>query len=421
MKHSAGLVHAQQHRLSMVTMQCISLLPMSNGELNAHIARVAAENPFVEPPERVPVFSAALPCPATEPTQSPDGAGGPSLYAHLAPQICLLLSDPVDRQIAQALLAELDGCGWLGAPLSDIAASCGHTEARVQQVLHMLQRCEPTGVFARDLRECLLLQARECDLLTPAMTRILNNLPLLGERLAPNRLARQLDLDEATLMHTLAMLRRLDPKPGARFQVDPTIARNPDAIVRADGKDLVVELNQSSRPSVTVGNIAELQRGSNPELSRLKREAQELRAAVRQRNDTTLLILEALVAAQSAYFRCADGVLQSMTLTALAARAEVHVSTVSRVMNGLILQTPHGVCAARDLIRRAAGSDGQVSPQAMQKALIALIRSEDSRAPMSDSVLQSELAQQGISISRSTVAKYRLDMGIAACRHRIRA
>src|SRR5690606_219591 len=179
-------------------------------------------------------------------------AARPSLSEHLTAQIGLLLQDPAERLIARFLTDSLDEAGYLVADLDAVATRLGTTTGEVERVLLAIQGCEPLGVFARDLAECLAIQLRERDRFDPLMQKLLANLDLLAAHDMP-ALARATGADREDLADMLAELRRLDPRPGRAFAGAPVETVVPDVFLRA-GPDggWAVELNADILPRVLV-------------------------------------------------------------------------------------------------------------------------------------------------------------------------
>ncbi|MCL7464721.1 RNA polymerase factor sigma-54 [Phaeovulum sp. NW3] len=417
----------------------IGLLRCSNAALADRIAELAAGNPRVEivPPvaaQRDAVWQAleaALDRPGGTVPRPPRGAGivggagdatdrlaaAPAgLADHARREVGLILRDPVDRAIAEHFINALEPSGWLGAPLADIAAEAGCTLARAEAVLAQIQQAEPAGLFARSLAECLALQAREAGVMTPAFAVVLDNLALLarGDLAALARLAGG---DEAQVRDILAQIRGFDPKPGARFDPDPQPLRDPDVTVRRRADGWLVEMTRSTLPGVMVRDA-----GAGAEDEAL-RAARWLERAVARRNDTALRITQAVVERQRDWLDHGPGRLQPMALADLAGPTGLHESTISRVTAGLLLATPRGMVALRDLFGPGLPlrEGGVIAARAVRHRIVALIRAEVRAAPLSDGAIADLLAAEGIVLARRTVAKYREAEGIAPAPARRRA
>ena len=179
-------------------------------------------------------------------------AARPTLGEHLWEQVGLLLSDPADRLIARFLIDGLNEAGYLAIELGPVAEQLGAPLATVERVLAVLQTCDPVGVFARDVRECLAIQLRERNRLDPLMQRLLDHLDLLAAHDMAG-LARAVGGDREDLLDMLAELKQLDPKPGRAFETGPIEAVVPDVFVReGSGGGWAIELNAEVLPRVLI-------------------------------------------------------------------------------------------------------------------------------------------------------------------------
>lgn len=348
--------------------------------------------------------------------QTPDAA--PGLMAHVMAAVDQLRLSVPERPIAVALIDALEPSGWLGQPLTLVAAEAGVPVAAVAQVLAKLQTIDPPGLFARTLSECLCLQAAEAGLLDAPLRIILQNLDLLASGdLA--RLSRLCSISEAEVMARFRLIRRLNPKPGADFA--PMAAgqlREPDLIVRADaGGGWKVALNRSALPDLHVDAGAA---GSRDQLAA----ARALHRVVHARNATLLLVAGEIFARQAAALDQGPVALLPMTMQDIAGALEMHKSTISRVVAGASIDTPKGTWWLRKLFSAALGQDATpaVAGAALRHRMVRLIGAENPAAPLSDADLAAQLAAQtGVPIARRTVAKYRKDQAIPSAGRRKRS
>lgn len=356
-----------------------------------------------------------------------------SLQDHLLLQAQLELRDAEARRIALLLIDSLDEAGYLAVPLSDLAAQLDLSVQAVEAVLARVQAFDPAGVFARDLAECLRLQLREEEALSAPMESLLENLDLLaaGEH---RRLCRLCGIDQDALDALLARLRRLDPKPGARFLSQTVETVVPELILhRAANGAWRVELNEEALPRLLIdhGYRQEIagtlrRREDKAYLAEQARSASWLLRALQQRADTLLKIGQAIAARQEAFFDRGAAALRPLVLRELAGDAELHESTVSRALSGTYMETPGGVYALRYFLGPAVPGTNPgtaFAAEAVRHRLRALIAEEDAGAPLSDAALAEALRAEGIAAARRTVAKYRRTMGFpgAAARRQRRA
>lgn len=346
-----------------------------------------------------------------------------TLRDHLAAQVPFLFTSPVDRQIAGHLIDQLDESGYLPADLSDTVLKLGTPIADVARVLDALQQLDPPGVFARTLSECLAIQLRARNRLDPAMAELVGNLELLARRDFAT-LKKLCGVDEEDLVDMLAEIRKLDPKPGARFQPGICESVVPDIVVRAapDGTWLV-ELNAETLPRVLVNNdyyasvSRRTKRASEDQafLNECLQNANWLTRSLDQRAKTILKVATEIVRQQDAFLLNGVDHLRPLNLKAVADAIKMHESTVSRVTSNKYMLTPRGLFELKYFFTVSIGStDGgdSHSAEAVRQRIRTLIVAETPEAVLSDDDIVAVLKKGGIDIARRTVAKYREAMNI---------
>ena len=345
-----------------------------------------------------------------------------SLRDHLLKQLHVDLVDPVEKVIGAHLVDMVDEAGYLVGDLTDVAMRLGCDLGRVDAALAKLQLFEPSGVFARDLGECLALQLREHDRLDPAMMALLDNLHLLA-RSETEELRRRCSVDAEDLSQMLAEIKALDPKPGLIF--DNAVAHPivPDVLVRqsADGA-WAVELNSDTLPRVLVNRryYARVYRDakSNVEreyLAERLNSAGWLMKALDQRANTILRVASELVRQQEAFLTLGVQYLRPLILRDIAEAIEMHESTVSRVTTNKYMATPRGIFELKYFFTTALNSvegDETHSSESVRHRIRELIDEENARKVLSDDQIVDVLRREGVDIARRTVAKYREAMHI---------
>jgi RNA polymerase sigma-54 factor len=351
-------------------------------------------------------------------------AARPSLADHIGEQIGLILTDPGDRLIARFLTDGLNEAGYLELDLAAAADQLGAPLERVEAVLAALQTLEPTGLFARSVRECLALQLKERDRLDPLMALLLDNLDMIaGHDLAG--LARRIGADREDLLDMLAELRALDPKPGRAFAAGPVEAVVPDVFVREGPDGWLIELNADILPRVLVNRAyyASVTRkardaGEKTFLVDCLQTANWLTRSLDQRAQTILKVATEIVRQQDGFLHRGVAHLRPMTLKLVAEAIEMHESTVSRVTASKYIATPRGVFEMKYFFTTALGSstgEAEHSAEAVRHRIRQLIDAESVDAILSDDTIAETLQrEQGIEVARRTVAKYREAMNIAS-------
>lgn len=350
-------------------------------------------------------------------------AARPTLGDHLAAQAGLITNDPAERLIAQFLIDSLSEAGYLTVELETVAEQLGAPVEAIEAVLIKLQGCDPIGVFARDVRECLALQLREKDRLDPMMQRLLDNLELIAQH-DLGALARAVGCDREDLLDMLAELRELDPKPGRAFEAGPIESVVPDVFVRqGSGGEWQIELNAEVLPRVLVNrtyyaSVTKKTRDTTEKsfLTDCLATANWLAKSLDQRAQTILKVTAEIVKQQDGFLVHGITHLRPMTLKAVADAIEMHESTVSRVTSNKYVSTPRGLFEMKYFFTTALGSstgEGDHSAEAVRHRIRQIIEAEQPANILSDDTIAEMLQKErGIEVARRTVAKYREGMNI---------
>ena len=353
-----------------------------------------------------------------------------TLQDHIRWQIPLLLSDPEDRLVAAYASDSLDEAGYLRVSPADLATTLGMDSERVRRIVDTLKQCEPTGVFAASLGECLALQLRERNRFDPAMAALLAHMDLLARRDFA-ALRRICGVDRADLDDMIAEIRALNPKPGAMFDTAPIIPVVPDVLVRrAPGGGWAVELNNETLPRLLINRRyymdvmnGPVDRATQAWLSECMSNASWLVKSLHKRATTILKVSAEIVRRQDAFLRHGAVHLVPMNLRQIATATDLHESTVSRATADKYIATPRGNFAFRYFFAasiRTNEDDKTVSAEAIRHRIRQFIDGESPRAILSDEKLTQLFKEEGIRIARRTVAKYRESIGIASSAERRR-
>ncbi len=345
-----------------------------------------------------------------------------SLRDHLMAQINLVFSGAADRLIATVLVDALDEAGYLTAPLAEIADRLGIDPARLESILLRAQECDPPGVFARSLAECLALQLKDRNRLDPAMAALLDHLDLLAERNLP-ALCRLCGIDREDLALMIQEIQALDPKPGLRFGETAAHAVIPDILLsrNRDG-GWRIELNPDTLPRVLINrqyltmlDRAPADRQARRYITERLQAANWLTQALHQRAETILKVATAIVETQEGFFRDGISGMKPLILKEIADLIGMHESTVSRVTSNKYIATPRGMFELKYFFTQALASrhGGEAhSAMAVRHRIRELIDGETPETVLSDDRLVAILESEGIEIARRTVAKYRESMRI---------
>ena len=348
---------------------------------------------------------------------------GESLTDYLLWQLNLAPVSPRDRVICTALVHAIDTDGMLEADVGDIASDLSVEVDEVEAMLKLVQQFEPTGVGARDLRECLLLQLAELPADTPHRGAAQGLVEDCFDALAARdygALARRSKLPDGALKAALELVRSLHPRPGSAVGDFAGEYVEPDVFVRRDGDRWIVELNPDALPPVRInGDYACLvRRGDNsPDNTFLRdnlREARWFLKSLRNRGDTLLAVASKIVEFQRGFLERGEEAMVPLGLAEIAHAVGMHESTISRVTTRKYLHTPRGIFELKYFFSSHVGTltGGEVSSTAIRALIRRLVADEDPGKPLSDSRIATLLSERNISVARRTIAKYRESMSM---------
>jgi RNA polymerase sigma-54 factor len=470
----------QQLTLTPQLRQAIRLLQLSAAELELEINAAVEANPLLELTDDAPDAAAdgpepnsesgpdeTAPAPETEAAtrdddasdfEAPpdfdwdDGTGSRSrhsgdgddegehqvaapldLHEHLMWQLRLSHLGPRDMLIGEALVEAIGNDGYLELPLEDIAACLrpGVTAGldEIEAVLHLIQHFDPVGVGARSLAECLTLQLSLLSPDTPelelARLIVANHLDALA-KLGPSRLAAVIKRPPAAVDTAVALLRSLDPKPGAQISPGGAEFIVPDAIAYRQGGVWKVA-TAGMQPALGINRHYErlIGKASREDDSYLRTQLQEARWLIKSletRADTLLRVAKSIVRQQSGFLEHGTQAMRPLTLREVAEELGLHESTISRATTRKYLRTPRGTFEFKYFFSSGIATDagGEASSTAIQAMMRKLIDAENPRSPLSDQRLAELLKSDGIPVARRTVAKYREAMNIRSSNERQR-
>jgi RNA polymerase sigma-54 factor len=379
----------------------------------------------------------------------------PDLADHLREQLRLQALTPRQQFLAEEFLGNIGEDGYLHATLAEIVGGANEaleaarleraeadgaeepgeevsafTLAEAEELLGIMQRLDPPGIGARDLRECLLLQLREFDQVDSLAGRLVSEAfdDLIAHRWSD--LAKRYGLEPKAVQEAADALAKLDPKPGLRFARSDDAYVTPDLIVEKIDGEYRVFLNDGGTPrlrlSRTYRDLAADKKqfvGENREFVTEKlNSATWLIQAIEQRRQTMLKVMNFIVDRQREFFDKGVEYLKPLTLREVAEVINMHESTVSRVTNQKYVQTPRGVLPLKfffsSSLETTTGEDA--SARSVKAQIEKLVGDENAAEPLTDSQIVAALKARGIQIARRTVAKYRDQLGILPARMRRR-
>lgn len=354
----------------------------------------------------------------------------PSLQDHLMMQLHLSTITKTSFKIGEFLIGNIDKRGYLILDIEDAAQLLKVSKREVEQVLKLIQTFEPTGVGARDLKECLLIQIEQRGIEIPAIKElIMNHLKDLAEA-RYTRIAESLGITLPEVQQIKDIILTLDPKPGISFSSpDDTQYIIPDATVEKVGAEYVIIMNDTVSPRLSINSYyRSLLRSEDKESNTSKFLTNRLDSAlwliksIEQRRITLQKVIKSIVDVQKDFLDYGLIYLKPLTLKQIAEKVDVHESTVSRAINGKYIQTPRGVFELKFFFKSGIeNTNGSTtSSESIKKKIEEIVENEDKYDPLSDQKIADMLKHEGIIISRRTVAKYRDEIGVPSSARRRR-
>jgi RNA polymerase sigma-54 factor len=434
----------QRQIISQRLQQSLRLLTLNNVELETAIEEELEANPLLEWEPGSPALREGISSPAARlenidwqdyfETASQGGyftegreefdqlaaAPGPpaTLAEYLTRQLEVSVVDGRDFELSTCIVSALDRDGYLRLPLATLAEEVGTEEEELERVLiEIVQRLEPPGVGARDLRETLSLQWREANDEAPALAAVIIDKHLEGlVNKSRAELARSLKVPPEELEVAVAYIKSLEPRPGRAFGAEINPVLLPDVRVElVDGNVEIILLDDRlGRLYISPGyrDLLATDDGLDEEAARFLRyrlnAAASFIRAIHQRRRTLEKIAAAIFERQRDFLTVGGPGLKPLTMEEVADEVGFHVSTVSRAVANKTADTPPGVFPLKYFFTgKVDGSEGPVSVERVKSLLQDIIDVEDKNAPFSDEELAAALAGRGVRVARRTVAKYR--------------
>ena len=323
--------------------------------------------------------------------------------------------------VAEMLIGNIDDYGYLKASMEELTLSTGVTEAKILEVLNTIQTFDPSGVGARDLRECLMLQLERLGRQNTLEYKIVRDfMEALGKRRIPE-IARGTGVEVDEVQDALEEIAKLEPRPGRAYLPDNDQYILPEVFVHRQGDEFVVSTNNEHMPHLRISNTYKdlMSQGENSsEVRNYIRE--KIRAgkflikSLQQRQQTILNIAREIVSRQRDFMEKGVSHLKPLTMIQVAEVVGVHETTVSRAVSGKYMQTPQGIFEMKYFFTagiQTASGDG-LSNTSVKDLIEDIFSNEDGSKPLSDLEVVRMLKEKGIVIARRTVAKYRTELNI---------
>lgn len=340
-----------------------------------------------------------------------------SLHDYLYWQIKMNGFSEHEEKAAEALLAYIDEDGYIKTPLEEIAKEENLPIEDLDDTLSLIHEFDPPGVGARDLKECLLIQAKHLEEDTTDLVTLIQNHIKDLEKRNYEAIAKAMGKDVREIVEICKIIYAMEPKPGRAYHENDTHYVTPDVYVYKVGDDFVVSLNEDGLPRLKISNFYKnMLKGGGANKQETEYIQEKLKSAVwliksiHQRQRTIYKVAEAIVKRQKEFFEKGAGFLKPMVLRDIAGDIGMHESTVSRVTTAKYMHTPQGIYELKYFFNSGiSATDGgdALASESVKLKIKDLISKEDPKNPLSDQKIAELLKKDGVDIARRTVAKYR--------------
>ena len=353
---------------------------------------------------------------------------GTSLAEHLLWQLGLSRIHPRDNLVATELIGNIDEDGYLKVPLEEIADAVSANVSDVERILGLVQKFDPSGVGARSLQECLLIQVRQLDMQDSLVEIMLRDHIDSIEARRFNTIAKDLEIAVDDVLAAIRFISTLDPHPGRAYGQEDVHYVLPDIFVQRIGDEYVVTLNDEGLPNLRINSFyrSALSGGKAVDAKTGEYIQEKMRGAVwliksiHQRQRTIYKVTKSIVKFQKDFFDRGIDYLMPLVLRDVAEDIEMHESTISRVTTNKYVQTPQGLYELKYFFNSSINTTGGdfIASESVKSRIKEIVAEENPKKPFSDQKIVELLEKRGISIARRTVTKYREMIGIRSSSER---
>jgi len=349
------------------------------------------------------------------------------LTDHLAWQLSVTICSDSVREIVENIIGNLDENGYLTASTEELAQNGKYSQDDLEDALAVVQEFDPIGVGTRDLRECLLLQLKAFDPQNTLAQQIVSDHLKQVQANQLKEIARALNRPLDIVKHAIDAIKKLDPRPGLRYNKTEPRLVEPDVYFRKVDDQWQVFLNEDDMPqlrlSPTYRRLLTRDAADKDVRNYVKERftaAIQLMKNIEQRKHTILRVCQSIIARQGEFLDRGPDELKPMMIKEVAEEVGVHPSTVSRAVASKYAHTPQGVMELRSFFSEAVNGPegGGMSLLTLKRLVKKMIDEEDSSKPLTDEQIAKKLDENGIHVTRRTVAKYREDMRIPSTHQR---
>ncbi|MDM9883977.1 RNA polymerase factor sigma-54 [Clostridioides difficile] len=439
MNFNNSLELTQSQKLIMTTQlkQSLSILNMSKLELEEEIKREAENNPLVEVEksgeinweEYIKDMDRSRRLDRTEISYNPDNEVNlenlvkysSNLYEDLKFQISLYKLTDKELEVCEYIIDSLDEDGYLRTEEKVIVDTLKIDEELFEKCLISVQQLEPSGVGARSLSECLMIQMASLGIYNEILEEIVTkDLNLIANN-KYKEISKKYNMSLQKCVELINIIKTLDPKPGRTCSVEKSVYIQPDVTVEKIDDEFIVYLNEKDSYQIRINSYyKDILKNSQSDESAKEFIKERLNSAtglmknIESRKTTVLKIAEEIVKAQDEFLRKGTKYIKPLKMKDIAEKLEFHESTISRGVNGKYMLTPFGVYEFRYFFSSAIETENNemASSTSIKKIIKETIKDENKKKPLSDDHISKLLKEKGINVARRTVAKYREELGI---------
>ena len=347
-----------------------------------------------------------------------------SLMDHLMWQLGLSRLTEPEMRVGEQIIGNIDHDGYLRVTLEELAVQEKMDVSLVEDVLSKVQEFDPPGIAARDLKECLLIQAKMLGLSNSLVLSIIQEHLHALEKKDYNRIARKLKVPPPEVVQAVMLITRMDPKPGSVYADEKAQTIIPDVYIFKAGDEYKIILNDDGLPQLRISNYyRDIMAGMDDKFASQNgmryirekvRSASWLIKSIQQRQKTIYRVTESIVRFQKEFFDEGINHLKPLVLRDIADDVEMHESTISRVVTNKYMHSPRGVFELKYFFGSSINTnDGNtIASKSVKEEIRKIIAGENHRSPYSDQEIVKTLAVSGVNIARRTIAKYREMMRI---------
>jgi RNA polymerase sigma-54 factor len=352
-----------------------------------------------------------------------------SLADHIYPQIQDLKMTPKQLKVVHHFVHCLDDNGYFTGNLEEIANHFSISLTEAEGFLSILQQVEPVGIGARNLQECLLLQIRRDTPMNQLAETIISDHFMMFAEKKWKAISKILNIELNDIQQVYDYILTLNPKPGSGYHYERAPYVIPDVMVLKEGDDFVVQLTNSILPKIQFNKdyFSQLSNHKDDKVTQFLNDKQQdyqwIMRSIEQRQKTIINVTGIIVEKQQDYFNKGPNFLKPMTMREISEELGIHESTVSRTVREKYVQTPFGTVELKSFFTNAieSVSDESLSSSQVKRAIDKLVKQENKQKPLSDQEMVLLLKEQeGILVSRRTIAKYREQLGIPSSSKRKR-